>query len=69
MSERIRRAREKTGMSLNAFAREHGIDPGYLHRMENSKKPINPPIETVKKLAKALGVSIDYLAGMYEEAR
>lgn len=47
-------------MSLAALAEQTGIGKGYLSQIENGEQ--TGTVETVKKLAEALGVDLDDLA-------
>lgn len=58
---RLRQAREKLGHNRSFVARQAGIDPSMLFRMENSAKSA-PTFESVRKVAEVLGVSLDWLA-------
>jgi len=62
VGQRIKRIRETQGMSLAELARKAEISKGYLHSLEN-QPPANPTLETLKKVADALGVTIADLIG------
>ena len=42
------------------------MNPGYLSRIEAGKHP-RLSIDTVKLLARTLGVTVDWLVGMYDD--
>ncbi len=56
MGLRLRLLREKRGLSVRALADLAGIGFSTVHRIETGKK--KPRLETLEKLAKALGVSV-----------
>ena len=58
---RLKQAREKLGHSRSFVARQAGIDPAMLFRMENSAQS-SPTFESIRKVAVVLGVSLDWLA-------
>jgi transcriptional regulator with XRE-family HTH domain len=53
----LRRLREMSGRSLNALAREAGIDPGRLHRIENGSTTMG--WKKLVQLTRALGVTVE----------
>jgi transcriptional regulator with XRE-family HTH domain len=55
-------ARKRADLPASAVARRAELDPAYYARIENGRVP-NPPFATVVKIAKALGLSLDELAG------
>lgn len=54
--ERVRRLRTGT---LRDLAKQIGISPAFLSDLENNKR--TPGADTLHRLAKALGVSMDFL--------
>ncbi len=65
---RLKNLRDEAGLSRSGLARLAGVDPSYVIRLEQGKAP-NPPINTVARLAKALGMTIDELLGTADEGR
>ena len=57
----VRIWREHRGLTLSALAEKAGLPHGYLSEIENGKKPGS--VEAYRKLAAALGLSLDDLAG------
>jgi XRE family transcriptional regulator of biofilm formation len=57
---RIREIREKKGLSLNKLSKITGISKSYLSFIERSKQT-NPSITIVKKIADALGITMNEL--------
>ncbi len=53
----LKRLRLARGWSQYRLAKESGVSQQYLNRLEADKK-CNPGIETVRKLARALGVRV-----------
>lgn len=57
----IRVWREHRGLSVKALAEKAGIAPAYLSQVETGKR--DGTVETLRKLAGALGVTLDDLVG------
>ena len=55
IGERIRVLRERTGISLRAFASQHDFNPNVLSRIERGAH--NMTLDTLFKVASALEVS------------
>jgi transcriptional regulator with XRE-family HTH domain len=55
----LSRRRLRLGMSLRAVAKAAGIDPSLLSRMEAGKRG-NPSAVSLARLARALGLPIDW---------
>ena len=66
LGERLRRERQKKGYSARHLARIANVPFETISRLENSKQR-SPSLPVAMRLARALGVTLDYLAGMYEE--
>jgi transcriptional regulator with XRE-family HTH domain len=67
MADRIRRMREKRGMSQAALAKASGVPLSTLSVIDHGKRQGEKlTVATASKIAAALGVSLDYLAGMAE---
>lgn len=58
-AKNIKRLREAKNMSQGDIHRATGIDRAYISNLEAGKQ--NPTLETIAKLAEALGVSSDQL--------
>lgn len=56
---RLRQARQRSGLSLRALARELGVSASFVSQLENGKS--QPSVATLFSLAQLLGVSIDEL--------
>jgi transcriptional regulator with XRE-family HTH domain len=56
---RIRRIREHQRLTLTALATKAGCTKGSLSKIENGK--VNMPVETLDRLAEALGVALEDL--------
>ena len=68
VGKRIRRLREKHGLTLRALAAKAGVATSSINAVEQGTRAgARLSLETGKKLALALGVTLDYLSGMHEE--
>ena len=54
---KIRSFRTELSMTQAQFAKKLKVDTAHLSNLENGNK--NPTIDTIEKMAKALGVSIE----------
>lgn len=61
----IKTLREKTGLSLNSFAYQNGLDSSTLSRIENGI--IDPKYTTLSKIAKGLNMTASELLRGFEE--
>jgi XRE family transcriptional regulator, master regulator for biofilm formation len=66
IGHRVRRERVRRGWSVRELARRAAVSPGAVSKLEGGSR-VSPSLELGKRLAKALGVTLDYLAGMYDE--
>src|SRR5262252_3728376 len=67
LGERIKQLRERRGFqSLREFARVADVKHVTLWKLEHGAQE-DVTTETAKKIARALGVSLDHLVGMYED--
>jgi transcriptional regulator with XRE-family HTH domain len=68
IGQRIIAERKKRDWSAARLAKESGLKQHVLFYIEAGRRDPNKlEVGTVRKLAQALGVSVDYLIGMYEE--
>lgn len=68
VGERIQRLRREKGLSLRQLAKQAGVPQSTLSAVETGARGgRNLTLDTGKRIAKALGVTLDYLAGMYED--
>lgn len=58
--ENIKRVANECGLSLKQTALKAGLSENALYRYNQG---VEPKYDTIKKVADALGVSVDYLAG------
>jgi transcriptional regulator with XRE-family HTH domain len=65
LARALRALREQRGRSQEALAHEAGLTLRTLQRIERAQS--NPTWSTVRRLARALGVSLTELAGTIEE--
>lgn len=61
VSVRVKAMRSELALSQSQLAKKAGLTPAAISMIEKGDRDI--AISTAKKLAEALGVSIDYLAG------
>lgn len=66
VGERLKQLREKRGWSQRDLAREAAVPFMTVYRLETEAHR-SPRMDIAKKLARALGVSLDLLCGMYDE--
>ena len=60
LAKNVKRLREAKGLSQEKLARLADVANNTLIKMESGENK-NPTLETLKKVAKALGVSVDNL--------
>jgi transcriptional regulator with XRE-family HTH domain len=58
--EKIKELRKKAGLTLDQLAEMTGSSKSYVWEVEN-KNPPRPSAEKIDRIAKALGVTADYL--------
>lgn len=66
LAQRMKACREQIGWSQVALARRTGLETTLIWRIESGTTS-NPRIESVKAIARALQVSLDWLTGMYDD--
>ena len=66
IGERIQRLREERGWTQTELAAKAQIKQPVISRLESQVQD-SVSSEALKRLARVLGVSADYLIGMYEE--
>ena len=64
--ERLQRLREAKGFGLRRLEDLAGTPMGIVWRLE-AKAGTYPSVPTAKRLARVLGVTLDYLCGMDQE--
>lgn len=64
--QRLRRIREERGVSVQDLATRAGVPYHTIYRVEHGMHA-SVRLDVAKKIAHALGVTLDYLAGMYDE--
>lgn len=60
--------RERKGWTQQQLATESRVGQNQISRLESGRKP-RLDVDTLARLARALGVSLDHLAGMYDKAQ
>ena len=66
IGERIRRQRQKLGLSQRALARQMHIPQPVISNLERGVRH-TMGTDLLKRFAEALGCTTDYLVGMYED--
>ena len=66
IGQRIKRLRARKGVSLRQLSELSGVERGLLSKLERGQRP-QVSLQVAMRIAKALGVTLDYLAGMYED--
>ncbi len=69
LQEILKQYRAEHRMSLRAFAKACGLSNGYLSLLEGGINPktgeqLSPTVETLEKIAKGMGISLDSLFSM-----
>jgi transcriptional regulator with XRE-family HTH domain len=66
--ERLRHLRERRGWNQNELAKRSGVAQAVIHRLEAGVRGVDHlSVGVARRLARALGVSVDHLIGMYDE--
>lgn len=66
IGERIKRLRTSRGLTQTELAARAGVPQSLISRLEGQTRD-NPSADVLKRLARTLGCTIDYLVGMYED--
>jgi len=66
IGERIKKLRQELGLSQQGLAQKAGVRRPTISELESGKQQ-GLTVDTAKRLARALGVGIDYLAGTWED--
>lgn len=66
LGARIKALREKRGFGIRELARAADIRHATLSELERGLRA-DVTTDTAKRIARALGVSVDHLIGMYDE--
>ena len=68
IGQRIKQLREKRGFSQRSLAKQAGIPQPVIQRFEaGMRNAEHMSVAYAKRMARVLGVSVDYLIGMYED--
>ncbi len=65
--ERLRKARERSGLSQSELAERVKVQPPVISHFENGKR--SPSVITLRRLADALDVSVDFLLGRSDDPK
>ena len=66
LGQRIKQARERKGWSQRELARQAQVRQAIISELETGKKTDTIGV-ILKRLARALGVGVDYLLGTFED--
>ena len=66
IGERVQQRRQHLRWTQEDHARESGVPQATISRIEKGQRR-NPGADVIRRLARALGVTADWLIGMYEE--
>jgi transcriptional regulator with XRE-family HTH domain len=66
LGQRIRKARQRYGMSQTELAKRVGISKTAMNQIEMGET-LDPRLSRIRAIADILGVSMDYLAGREDE--
>jgi transcriptional regulator with XRE-family HTH domain len=66
LGQRIRDRRRELGWTQEELARRLGVRQNVISRLESGTVS-NPSIAMIRNLARVLGVTADYLVGMYDD--
>jgi len=70
VGNRLRHLRRARGFGVRELATLAQVPQSTLSQIENGKRPgSGMSLETGKRLARALGISLDVIAGVYEGVR
>ena len=67
LGDRIKRERERHGWSQNELSRRAQVRQAQLSEVESGKRH-DMMASILRRIARTLGVSMDYLAGVYEDS-
>jgi transcriptional regulator with XRE-family HTH domain len=68
LGERLRQCRERLGWTMRHLARESGVNVSIISRIESGTQP-GVMLDVGRKLAEALGVTLDELGGRRPPSR
>lgn len=67
----IKEFRKLNDLNLEEFGKMCGLSKSYISMLENNKdprgNPVNPSLETIDKIASAIGVDTDALVGQIDQ--
>jgi len=66
IGQRLKKIREQKNLSLRQLSELSGVERELISKIKRGQRPqVSLPV--AMRLARALGITLDYLAGMYEE--
>lgn len=66
IGQRIQQRRQRLNWTQEDLARESGVRQATISRIEKGQRK-NPGADVVRRFARALGVTADWLIGMYDD--
>jgi transcriptional regulator with XRE-family HTH domain len=66
IGQRVQHRRQHLAWTQEELARESGVPQATISRIEKGQRR-NPGADVIRRLARALGVTADWLIGMYED--
>jgi transcriptional regulator with XRE-family HTH domain len=67
-AKRLKALRERRGLSQNQLAHDAGVSQAIVQRLEAGIRQVdNASVGVIRKLARALQVSVDHLIGQYDQ--
>lgn len=66
LAKRITEERKKNGLSQAKLAEDSGVTPGAISQIESGQR--TPTIPVLSRIARVLGVSVDYLTGKSDKS-
>ncbi|MBQ1569503.1 MAG: helix-turn-helix transcriptional regulator [Clostridiales bacterium] len=67
----VKEFRKLNDLSLEEFGKMAGLSRAYVGMIENNRdprgNPVNPSLETIDKIASAIGVDVDALVGQIDQ--
>jgi transcriptional regulator with XRE-family HTH domain len=66
IGQRVQQRRQHLGWTQEDLAKESKVPQATISRIEQGQRK-NPGADVIRRLARALGVTADWLIGMYED--
>ena len=66
MAEKLQRGRQRRRFTQEELARRAGVTQSVVSKLERGTLT-NPSTDILRRMARTLGLSMDYLAGLYDD--